>query len=171
VLAPGERLDVLIKANQAAKNYRLLSLPYNRGVGKGGQVTLMTLSYKGSAAGDALPAVVNPYAERISVDPEITERIALSMDKGEGRINGISFDGAEAFTIDSEVGTHEVWEIVNRSGMDHPFHLHVNSCQVISVTGGDQVYDVLRQNTRAKGHCHVPRWEAPDPRAGSDFLA
>jgi FtsP/CotA-like multicopper oxidase with cupredoxin domain len=50
LLSPGERLDVLIKADQTAKNYRLLSLPYDRGFGSAGPpVTLMTLSYKGPA--------------------------------------------------------------------------------------------------------------------------
>ncbi len=36
LLSPGERLDVLVKANQVTKNYRLLSLPYNR-AGQHGQ--------------------------------------------------------------------------------------------------------------------------------------
>jgi FtsP/CotA-like multicopper oxidase with cupredoxin domain len=35
------------------------------------------------------------------------------------------------------VGTNEIWEIVNQSGMDHPWHQHVNDAQVIAMAGGD----------------------------------
>jgi FtsP/CotA-like multicopper oxidase with cupredoxin domain len=40
----------------------------------------------------------------------------------------------------STVGTHEIWEIVNDSGMDHPWHQHVNDGQVIAASGGDAVF-------------------------------
>ena len=39
--------------------------------------------------------------------------------------------------IHSMLGTYEVWKIINQSGMDHPFHQHVNACQVLSISGGD----------------------------------
>ena len=63
------------------------------------------------------------------------------MGMGRGYINGISFDMIgehdDAHEIHSTLGTYEIWEIVNQSGMDHPFHQHVNACQVLSITGGD----------------------------------
>jgi FtsP/CotA-like multicopper oxidase with cupredoxin domain len=160
VLAPGERLDVLIKADQAVKNYRLLSLPYNRGNGStAGQTTLMTLSCKGAAMHDELPAGVNPHAGRLSVKPAKTERIVLGAGRGKAHINGISFDSVTAFTIESEVGAYEAWELVNRSDMDQPFHLHVNPFQVLSLTGGDQVYATFYTRTPAwKDTVIVPRW-------------
>ncbi|MEW6667656.1 MAG: multicopper oxidase family protein [Thermodesulfobacteriota bacterium] len=46
-------------------------------------------------------------------------------------------------TIHSKVGTYEIWEIFNHSMMDHPFHQHVNSCQVLAVYGGDPEYAAL----------------------------
>lgn len=49
LLSPGERIDILVKANQTKKSYRFLSLSYNRGgMSNQQQVTLLTLSYKGS---------------------------------------------------------------------------------------------------------------------------
>src|SRR5574341_2569968 len=54
ILSPGERLEILVKASQTARNYRLLSLPYSRMGNMGGQqVTLLTLGYKGAPANDA----------------------------------------------------------------------------------------------------------------------
>ncbi len=146
LLSPGERADILIKANQSSKNYRLLSLPYNRGGGSmGQQVTLMTISYQGGRVNDIIPSTIDPSAVRINPAPAKTEQLYLSMGQGKGYINGISFemlsDGTmKAAEIHSKLGSYEVWEIINQSGMDHPFHQHVNPCQVLSITGGDSGY-------------------------------
>jgi len=144
LLSPGERVEVLVKANQTNRNYKFLSLPYNRGCGgMGQQVTLMTLSYKGSWVNDTVPSSINPAATRLNITPDKTERIVLSMGQGRGYINGVTFTMENYFSIHSHVGTYEVWEIVNKSGMDHPFHQHVNACQVLSITGGDSSYASL----------------------------
>ncbi len=157
LLSPGERADILIKANQTAKNYRLLSLPYNRGGGSmGQQVTLLTISYQGSRGNDVIPSTIDPSAARINPTPVKTEQLYLSMGQGKGYINGISFemlsDGTmKAAEIHSMLGSYEVWEIINQSGMDHPFHQHVNSCQVLSVSGGDLGY--------ASFYTKAPAWK------------
>jgi FtsP/CotA-like multicopper oxidase with cupredoxin domain len=160
LLSPGERLDILVKANQTTKNYRLLSLSYSRQGNMGGQqVTLLTLACKGAKMNDAVPASINPAAGRISATPAKTERIVLSMGQGKGYINGISFTMDNYFSIHSRLGTYEVWEIVNQSGMDHPFHQHVNASQVISITGGDASYASFLTKTPAlKDVVIVPKW-------------
>lgn len=160
LLSPGERLDVLVKANQKTRNYRLLSLPYSRQGNMGGQqVTLMTLSYKGSRSNDAVPSVINPGAARISPMIAKTERIILSMGQGKGYVNGISFTMDNYYAIHSHLGTYEIWEIVNQNGMDHPFHQHVNGCQVLSITGGDAAYAALYTRSPAwKDVVLVPKW-------------
>ncbi len=160
ILSPGERVEILVKANQTTKSYRLLSLPYNRGGGSmGQQVTLMTLSYKGSRTSDGIPPVINPAATRLNVTPAKTERLVLSMGQGKGYINGISFTMENYFAVHSQLGTHEVWEVVNQSGMDHPFHQHVNSCQVLSITGGDSSYASLYTAAPAwKDVVVIPKW-------------
>jgi FtsP/CotA-like multicopper oxidase with cupredoxin domain len=160
LLSPGERLDVLVKANQKAKDYRLLSLPYSRQGNMGGQqVTLMTFFYKGSRTNDAVPSVINPGAARISPMIAKTERIILSMGQGKGYVNGISFTMDNYYSIHSHLGTYEIWEIVNQSGMDHPFHQHVNGCQVLSITGGDAAYATLYTKSPAwKDVVLVPKW-------------
>jgi FtsP/CotA-like multicopper oxidase with cupredoxin domain len=162
VLSPGERVELLVKADRKAQSYRLLSLPYSRtGMSGGQQVTLLTLSYKGSRAADPLPASINPNAMRASgYAVAKTERLVLSMGQGRGYINGITFrDHEHCFAIHSELGTWEVWEIVNQSGMDHPFHQHVNPCQVLSVTGGDAAGAALYAGIPAwKDVVLVPKW-------------
>ncbi len=43
--------------------------------------------------------------------------------------------------------------------MDHPFHQHVNPCQVLSVTGGDSGYASFYSSVPAwKDVVLVPKW-------------
>ena len=163
LLAPAERIDVLVKAAPGAGTSRLLALPYDRGgmgmmgggmggmPGPGGttsvQVTLLTVERSGAAATDTLPAVVNAAAKRIDLDVASLPRtrFVLGMMMGRGTINGVSFDEmadgtVSAYQHDSRVGTYELWEIVNQTGMDHPWHQHVNSAQVVAASGTDPAF-------------------------------
>lgn len=165
LLSPGERVDILIKASQTQKDYRLLSLPYNRGGGSmGQQVTLMIVRCNGLSVRDSIPSSINPYAKRLNVQVAKTERLVLSMGQGRGYINGISFemldDGTmKAAEIHSVLGTYEVWEIINQSGMDHPFHQHTNPCQVLSINGGDSSYRAFYTKAPAwKDVVLIPKW-------------
>ncbi|GFE58613.1 multicopper oxidase family protein [Geobacter sp. AOG1] len=164
LLAPGERIDVLVKADQAGGSFKFLSLPYDRGMSSLQQITLLTLAYSGISASDTLPLTVNPAATRLNMNFSLLPRrqITLSMMMGKGYINGISFTGMDkAYTIMSKLGTYEVWQIVNQSNMDHPFHQHVNSCQVLSISGGDSSYASL--------YTTIPAWKdvVTVPKMGS----
>ena len=78
--------------------------------------------------------------------------LTLSMGQGRGYINGITFtDMDHASRIESRLGTDEVWEVVNNSGMDHPFHQHVNPSQILAISGGDAGY--------AAFHTTIPAWK------------
>jgi FtsP/CotA-like multicopper oxidase with cupredoxin domain len=147
LMSPGERVDLLIQATQPAKSYRLLSMPYNRGGScKIQTVTMLTLAYSGSRANDAMPAGINPDAKRVQVDSGMVKRqsITLSMGQGKGYVNGIAFlDHEHCATIHSMLNTYEIWDVYNAGCMDHPFHQHTNSAQVLSITGGDAGYASL----------------------------
>lgn len=160
VVAPGERLDVLVKADQGAKTHRLLTLPYNRGNGvKTAEAALLTLAYRGAPLNNALPEAINPNARRFAAAPDKSERIELTVEKGRAGINGATFSGGDGFTIESETGTTELWELVNRTGMDQPFHTAVNVFQVSSLTGGDGSYASFYTRAPAwKDTVLVPRW-------------
>jgi len=161
LLAPGERVDLLIKGEKSSGIYKLLSLPYDRGCGSTPQtVTLMTVSYKGTRANDAIPTQINPDATRLNLDLSVLpkRKLVLSMMHGRGYINGQDFD-VNPYTIMSMVGTYEVWEISVRGGMDHPFHQHVNHAMVLSVNGGDAGYASLYTTVPAwKDTVCVPKW-------------
>lgn len=152
ILSPGERVDLLVKASATQKNYRLLSLPYSRmGMMASSQITLLTLADKGSTLNQSLPTSVNPTAKRITMmDTGMLPKktFTLSMRMGRGYINGYDYD-VEPCMAHSMLGMYEIWEIVNNSNMDHPWHQHVNPAQIISITGGDASYRTLYTTTPA----------------------
>lgn len=161
LLSPGERVDLLIKAGTTNGNYKFLSLPYSRmGMMTSPQITLMTLSVQGARVSNAIPSSIDPAAVRIdpnSVMVMAQRTLSLSMGQGRGYINGQDFD-VDPYTIMSNLGSYEVWTIVNNSGMDHPFHQHVNAAQVLSVSGVDSSYPPYSALPAWKDTVLVPKW-------------
>lgn len=166
LLSPGERVDVLVKAARRQGSYRLRALPYiSSGMGMGGggmgmcnrtpqTITLMTLLYDGrSTPAQSIPALINPDAERLNPDTLDIIRnrtFVLSMEHGRAYINRQDFD-VSPYTITSDVGTFEIWTVINLSGMDHPFHQHINAAQIISIYGGNMEYASL--------YSDIPAWK------------
>jgi FtsP/CotA-like multicopper oxidase with cupredoxin domain len=139
LLPPGKRYDVLVQAPEDP-----------------GRITLETLEYSTGPAGDTYPR-----AELATVDVKGTPRQVLdlptslatlddlrndpiahertfdfseSANGNEFFINGQQFD---ANRVDAPVtlGTTEQWTVTNTSQEEHPFHIHVNDFQVVSVNG------------------------------------
>ena len=50
-------------------------------------------------------------------------------------INGIPFSDTQVPAIHPVGGTTEEWKLVNTTGDDHPFHIHINAFQVMSING------------------------------------
>jgi len=160
LLAPGERVDLLVRGDKSSGTYKFLSLPYDRGCGSGTQqVTLMTVSYRGTRVSNSIPTTItNAARPNIDLSSLTRRRLVLSMRHGRGYINGQDFD-VNPYTIISTVGTYEVWEIAVQGGMDHPFHQHVNHAMVLSVNGGDSGYASLYTSIPAwKDTVYVPKW-------------
>lgn len=161
LLSPGERVDVLIKGTAKSGNYRLRAMPYARmGSMNSPTITLMTVTYSGKL-NQALPTAINPAAAWL--DPaQLTiaanRTLILSMGQGSGYINGQDFD-ENPYQINSMLNSYEIWTIVNDSGMDHPFHQHVNPAQILSISGGDAGYTSLYTSAPAwKDTVLVPKW-------------
>ena len=173
LLAPGERADILVKASSSEGAFKLLSLPYTRigmMMGSGGlnsqTVTLLTLDVSGVPVDDVLPEHVRLRARRWTPDLSTLPRrtFTLRMQMGRGTINGYDFD-SRPYTITSTLPewgpAYEIWTIQNPSSMDHPWHQHVNSAQILSIEGGDAAYRSF--------HTTVPGWKDTVivPRGGS----
>ena len=143
LLAPGERAEVVVRFNA---DTMLRALPYDRGsmmIGVSGMMrasdAILTIRVQGAVAATfALPSTLRPIArlpaesstQRFVLGPSMMMGGMAGMTMGAFTINGRSFD-MNRIDATARVGVVELWEIVNPTGMDHPFHLHGTQFQVV----------------------------------------
>ncbi|MEM9977692.1 MAG: multicopper oxidase domain-containing protein, partial [Cyanobacteria bacterium P01_D01_bin.2] len=174
VLAPGERAELLIPGRQKPGDYRLLSLPYDRGIGtmvtslgtavdtmagvvKPRQTTLATLRYQASERPEPLPLPqqllpVTPLPTPVTTREFVLNHgIDAAVEPTGFIINDRSFD---INRVDTQVRLNQVedWHIVNRASIDHPFHLHTNRFQVIARNGQPESLLAWKDTVGIKGN-------------------
>lgn len=151
LLSPGNRLDVLVRGG-APGTYRIMKLEHqqaNAGFGniaKTVAVHLATLVVAGAPMDMGLPFEL-PAPLRNIADSEITGRrtVVYNTDFGAG---GPSPQFSDNFTVDNkrfaadrvdqlvQLGAVEEWTITNpMADTEHPFHIHINPFQVVSING------------------------------------
>jgi FtsP/CotA-like multicopper oxidase with cupredoxin domain len=141
VLPPGKRFDVLVRWNDPGR-YRLRTLKYDTGPA-GDQYperVLATVAVAGDAVAPvALPTTMGPAPDLAGAPIAQRREVVFSEDPKAGTflINGQQFDMNDVmYTM--KLDTVEEWTIRNTSNEDHPFHIHVNDFQVMSVNGAAQ---------------------------------
>lgn len=142
VLPPGQRLDVLVQGAKAG-TYQLKTLPYDQQGDMYPQAQLATVEVRESSlAPAAIPAkLVDSYTlANTTVDNTRTVRFAKDQATGHFMIDGQMYDHNR---IDQQVklGAVEDWTIRNEDKQQHPFHIHTNDFQVMSVNGAP--YDAV----------------------------
>lgn len=139
LVAPGERYDVMVVVN-AAPNSELVvtNEPYERGheSGAAAPMPLMTLAMaSATVSGRTLPATSRDL-ERL---PERPADFPIDLDeevRGEDvvfTINGKAYPDVPPIAV--KRGDVRALEVVNKSEMDHPFHLHGFFFQVLARNG------------------------------------
>ncbi len=138
LLTPGERADILVRGPEREGLYRFVSLPYDRRANRPEKITLLSLESSGRPVSDRLPSAVNPGAKRLDLDLKHLQRKTIRLympgNSPEGYINMKDFN-KDPYVLRSRTGTYEVWDVVNISPMDHPFHQHTNPALVLGVWG------------------------------------
>lgn len=141
LLTPGERVDVLVRGIlEPGEEAGLFANSYNRGQmhGVDGRQQVAVIRYS-----DASPLEDKTY-------PDTSLAIAPILDLGTAPIREIVLDETQGgFAMNGELwpqitpvhvaeGDVEIWRIDNRTGWDHPFHLHGNFFQPLTVDGVPQ---------------------------------
>ncbi len=166
LLAPGERAEVIVNPPATGQQQATLkALAYERGKMRMGddqkasveeEITLVDVTLMGHGS-DTVPErlrMITPLGEamvtRQVLLTEIVDMETVRIDPQSGRpegmqflINGKTFDHQRAdFT--GRVGDVELWEIINASDMDHPFHVHGTQFQIVNrQTGFDVTHDSM----------------------------
>ena len=138
LLPAADRVEILVGPFAEGQTLQVESLKYNRmTMGKRGNETFATLS-----VGAAKPSITSIPERLRTIEP-----LAPMDAKPSRTVNfsvGLSFTELLDFRVNGEthhhdqpvkVGELQVWDVVNKSLMDHPFHLHGFFFQVLSVDG------------------------------------
>ncbi|MDP3841554.1 MAG: multicopper oxidase family protein [Oxalobacteraceae bacterium] len=142
LLAPAQRVEIIVEAGASKGRVELVAAPYNRG--KMGDVpaekafSLLTLDFGKveSGAQKPLPARLGRIDDLGR--PKAKKRVVFSEQMsmaGGGHsmkflVNGKQFD-MKRIDLVSRVNQVELWQIANEADMDHPFHIHGTQFQVI----------------------------------------
>jgi FtsP/CotA-like multicopper oxidase with cupredoxin domain len=146
LLAPGQRVDVLVKAG-APGTYLLAALPYFQGY-DAPTGPLATLVVEGEPLEMRLPAALPPAPFAPIGDDELTGRRDLVFSRHAPEVDAAGHWREFAFLVDDrlfdhdrvdqvvELGAVEEWTVSNTDDHnDHVFHIHVNPFQLTAVNG------------------------------------
>jgi suppressor of ftsI len=143
LLPPGKRYDVLVTAGSRQTVTWLRTTAYSNGPQGDAypDVRLASVHITGDPAtptGGASGAIPGAPAD-LAGAPIAQHRTVVLSENATGTsfyVNGRQFSmNQSVFDTPATVNTVEEWTIVNTSGEDHPFHLHTNAFQVMSING------------------------------------
>jgi FtsP/CotA-like multicopper oxidase with cupredoxin domain len=142
VLPPAKRYDVLVTAGPDHGDTWLRTLAYSNGP-QGDQypnVKLMKLEVHGKGTAAPMPTGAMPTAAPNLAGAAIAQHRTLTLSEDDSGtsfyIDGKQFSMDESvFSTPAKLGTVEEWTIYNTAGEIHPFHVHTDAFQVMSVNG------------------------------------
>ncbi len=169
MITPGERVELLVGGFSKGDIIHLESLQYNR-------VTFLK-------ARRETFATIHVGAEKPSIFfcPESLRSIEMLASQAAAPTRSVKLSVGPSirrgidFLINSEmhhtdepviVGDLQIWELSNRSLMDHPFHLHGFFFQVIDIDGKPPVYKAWKDTINLKPRSKVTIAWMPDNRPG-----
>ncbi|MGZ6951114.1 MAG: multicopper oxidase family protein [Acidimicrobiia bacterium] len=136
LLPPGKRFDVLVRWPRAGR-YHLRTLAYSTGPAGDSYPARVLATFAVSGPGVASPPLPTSMGALpdLEHDPIAVHRKVVFSENDKGfYINGRKFDPNHvAFT--PKLGTTEEWTIHNVTKEQHPFHIHVNDFQIMSIDG------------------------------------
>jgi FtsP/CotA-like multicopper oxidase with cupredoxin domain len=168
LLTPGDRADLAVGPFAHGESIEVASLVYDRGMVKEPSARYATVRVGPPAPSQAsIPATLRSIEPLATGEQAPNRTVHLqgrpSLHGVDWRIDGHAHHQAEPV----HVGDLQVWDVVNQTKMDHPFHLHGFFFQVLQVNGTPPPYRSWEDtiNVPAKGRVRIA-W-LPDDRPGS----
>ncbi len=127
LVTPGERVDLAVGPFEEGEHLAIEALPYDRGKGETPPEVFAMLRVGPAAASQALiPATLREIEPLVPANAEPTRTIDLK---------ALMHTGHHQRADPVRVGDLQVWDLVNETGQDHPFHLHGFFFQVVHEEG------------------------------------
>jgi len=169
LLTPGERIDIIGGPFSEDELFHIESMPYNRMTFLKARhqafATVLVKEAKPSVA--FIPSHLRQIDGIVTQDANAARKVKFSV--GLSWKHGIDFlvnDAMHMADAPVYVGDVQVWEVVNTSLMDHPFHLHGFFFQVIEENGKSPEYKAWKDTYNLKPRSTVKIAWVPDDRPG-----
>jgi FtsP/CotA-like multicopper oxidase with cupredoxin domain len=147
VLAPGNRTDLMVQAGNAGQRFELWTREFNPGGDGVPAQPLASVEVEGEPKPMTLPSGLLPVPDLLkSIEAGEVSRCRTVEFQNLNRIDGRLFDPHRTDQC-MELNAVEQWTIRNATKFAHPFHIHTNPFQVLSVEGDPN-----------------PEWVGPLPR-------
>jgi FtsP/CotA-like multicopper oxidase with cupredoxin domain len=149
LIAPGERYELLVELPDApGSEFALQTLHYDRGhaIPDPGPQTVFKVVVAGVS--EKLRELPQTWGEPLDLTPEdnapervieLNETQNTDAEFASFSINGASFPDVEPLL--ARANDVEIWRLVNKTHMDHPFHLHGMYFRVLGVDGAAPDHD------------------------------
>jgi FtsP/CotA-like multicopper oxidase with cupredoxin domain len=168
LLAPSDRIDIAVGPFEEGATIPVEALAYNRMAGKARTQRFATV-HVGAPAGSNV--VIKPRMRAIeplvsgTVQPTREVHLAVKPSLRRGLdfvINGERHHRDQPV----RVGELQVWDVINDSLMDHPFHLHGFFFQVVDVNGSPPAFRSWEDTVNVPPRSRVRIAWLPDDRPG-----
>jgi len=127
LVTPGERVDLAVGPFAEGEQMEIEALPYDRGKGESPRERFATLRV-GSAeqSGAKIPRTLRRIDPLVNGDVQPTRTVSMK---------ALMHGGHHQRDEPVRVNDLQVWDLVNETGQDHPFHLHGFFFQIVDVDG------------------------------------
>jgi FtsP/CotA-like multicopper oxidase with cupredoxin domain len=169
LLTPGDRADIAVGPFEEGETIRVQSLPYNRRTfARSGSELFATVRVGSPRPSTAeIPATLRRIEPLVTGHVEPTREVHLGV-RPSLRM-GVKFVvNREAHHRDKpvRVGELQVWDVINDTLMDHPFHLHGFFFQVVEVNGEPPAFLSWEDTVNVPPRSRVRIAWMPDDRPG-----
>lgn len=170
LITPGERFDIIVGPFEEGDAFSMESLPYNRMTFlRAKREKFATIRVGRLAPSFAnVPNTLRAIKKLTESHAEVNRRVVLSV--GPSLKDGMDFLINGSVHVNDKpvkVGELQVWEIVNASLMDHPFHLHGFFFQVVEENGMKPTFTAWKDTINLKPRSKVKIAWMPDNRPGT----
>jgi FtsP/CotA-like multicopper oxidase with cupredoxin domain len=169
LMTPADRVDIAVGPFAPGETIQVESLKYDRRVIARNRVELLGTIHVGAAQPShaAIPKTMRPIRPLVTGSVTPTREVHLGVRPS--LRTGVKFViNAEAHHRDKpvKIGELQVWDIVNDTLMDHPFHLHGFFFQVVDVNGKPPAFLSWEDTVNIPPRSRVRIAWMPDDRPG-----
>jgi FtsP/CotA-like multicopper oxidase with cupredoxin domain len=127
LVTPGDRVELAVGPFAEGEVLEIEALPYDRGRGEPRRDRLGTLRVGAAAPSQArVPETLRPIEPLVADGAEPTRTVSMK---------ALMHGGHHQHDEPVRVGELQVWDLVNETSQDHPFHLHGFFFQIVEEDG------------------------------------